>query len=122
VNTTLELRVGESIETALGRFGLALEKAQAGKRVKPHFGVGFRSMTQFGKIFTLKRWELVEILKATGPMTIYALAKQLGRHYRNVHKDVSAMIEWMVIQKDIEGRVYVPWDEIDVRCPLKSAA
>lgn len=62
--------------------------------------------------------ELVEHLKTTGPVTIYALAKQLARHYRNVHKDVTALIEWMVIEKDESGKVFVPWDEIDVRWPL----
>jgi len=116
--SVLELRVGESIETALDRFGSTLAKAQAGKKIKPQFGVGFRSMAQFGEVFTPKRWELVEALKAGGPMTIYALAKRIGRHYRNVYRDVTAMMEWTVIEKDAEGRVYVPWDEIEVRCPL----
>lgn len=122
MSRTLELRVGESIETALGRFGAALDRARAGKKVKQHTGIGFRSMAQFGEVFTPKRWELVAVLKAAGPMTIYALAKQLGRHYRNVHQDVTAMVEWMVVEKNAEGCVFVPWDEIDVRCPLKSAA
>lgn len=42
-------------------------------------------MAQFGAVFTSKRWELVEALKSAGPLTIYALAKRLGRDYRNVH-------------------------------------
>lgn len=41
-------------------------------------------------------------------MTIYALAKRLSRHYRNVHRDVTALIEWMVIEKDESGKVLVP--------------
>lgn len=120
--SVLELRVGEGIETSLARFGEALQKARAGKTVQPYIGIGFRTMAQLGEVFTPKRWELVEALKAAGPLTIYALAKRLGRHYRNVHKDVGAMIEWTVIEKDAEGRVFVPWDEIDVRWPLKRAA
>jgi predicted transcriptional regulator len=36
---------------------------------------------------------LVESLKAAGPLSIYALAKRLSRHYRNVYKDVSALME-----------------------------
>jgi predicted transcriptional regulator len=60
---------------------------------------------------------------SAGPLSIYALAKRLGRHYRNVHKDVTALIEWLVIEKDEAGRIFVPWDEIDVRWPLvKDAA
>jgi predicted transcriptional regulator len=118
----LELRVGESIDTALSRFGKALGRAKAGKKVAPYFGIGFRSMSEFGEVFTPKRWELVAALKASGPLTIYALAKRLGRHYRNVHKDVTVMLEWTVIEKDEEDRIFVPWDEIDIRLPLKEAA
>ena len=46
----------------------------------------------------------------------------LGRHYRNVHQDVTALIEWTVIDKNEAGRVFVPWDEIDVRWPLLKQA
>lgn len=75
-------------------------------------------MAQFGEVFSPKRWELVESLKASCPLTIYALAKQLNRHYRNVYKDVITLTEWMVISKDSAGKVFVPWDEIDVRMAL----
>ena len=120
--SVLELKVGENIEASLARFGAALTRARAGKRIAPHFGIGFRTMAEFGEVFTPKRWELVEALKAAGPVTIYALAKQLGRHYRNVHKDVKALMEWTVIEKDDAGRVFVPWDEIKVRWPLLKQA
>ncbi len=107
---------------ALDRFGTALENALAGQPIEPYCGVGFETMAQLGEVFTPKRWELVEALKTAGPLTIYALAKHLGRHYRNVHKDVTALMEWTVIDKDEDGRVFVPWDEIDVRWPLKRRA
>ncbi|QQS52969.1 MAG: hypothetical protein IPM89_08450 [Candidatus Competibacteraceae bacterium] len=107
---------------ALDRFGATLENALAGQPIEPYCGVGFETMAQLGEVFTPKRWELVEALKTTGPLTIYALAKQLGRHYRNVHKDVTVLMEWTVIDKDEDGRVFVPWDEIDVRWPLKRHA
>ena len=116
--SVLEVRVGESVAASLARFGQTLAAARSGKKVKPNFGIGFRTMAQFGEAFTPKRWELVESLKAAGPLTIYALAKRLGRHYRNVHKDVTALMQWMVIEKDEAGRIFVPWDEIDVRWPL----
>ena len=116
--SVLEVRVGESVEASLARFGQTLAAARAGRKVRPHAGIGFRTMAQFGEAFTPKRWELVESLKAAGPLTIYALAKRLGRHYRNVHKDVTALMQWMVIEKDAAGRIFVPWDEIDVRWPL----
>lgn len=120
--SVLEVRVGEDIERSLARFGKTLNTAKAGQAVKPYFGIGFRSMAQFSVAFTPKRWELVEILKSSGPLTIYALAKRLKRHYRNVHKDVTALMQWTVIEKNDAGRVFVPWDEIDVRWPLLKQA
>ena len=77
--SVLEVRVGENVGASLARFGQALAAARAGKKVKPNFGIGFRTIAQFGEAFTPKRWELVESLKAAGPLTIYALAKWLGR-------------------------------------------
>ena len=118
----LEVTVGEPVKAHLDRFGDALTTAMTGGTVTPYFNVGFKNMAQFGEIFTPKRWELLEALKSSGPLTIYALTKRLGRHYRNVHKDVTALIEWMVIEKDESGKVFVPWDEIAVRCPLLKQA
>ena len=119
----LEVKVGEPIEKSLAGFGEALQAARSGREAEPYFGIGFETMAQFGEVFTPKRWELVEALKAAGPLSIYALAKRLGRHYRNVHNDVTALIECLVIEKDEAGRIFVPWDEIDVRWPLvKDAA
>ncbi len=114
----LEVKVGESVESSLSKLGESLDAAMTGKAATPYFGIGFRNMTQFGEVFTPKRWELVEALKASGPLSIYALAKLLHRHYSNVHQDVSALMEWTVIEKDGEDHVFVPWDEIAVHWPL----
>ncbi len=114
----LEIHVAESIDALTARSLAHARRVDAGEALPPLCEVGFETMSQFGEVFSPKRWELVERLKAAGPLSIYALAKQLSRHYRNVHKDVTALIEWMVIEKDDSGKVFVPWDEIDVRWPL----
>ncbi|MDP2829093.1 MAG: hypothetical protein Q8O37_10870 [Sulfuricellaceae bacterium] len=118
----LEVKVGEPVENSLAGFGEALQSAMEGQSVDPYCGIGFETMAQFVAIFTPKRWELVESLKSAGPLSIYALAKRLNRHYRNVHKDVTALMAWTVIEKDEHGLVFVPWDEIDVRWPLMRQA
>ena len=109
-------------QAALTRFGNALQTVMEGRPPRPYSGIGFENMAQFGAVFTPKRWELVESLKSAGPLTIYALAKRLNRHYRNVHKDVGVLSDWLVISKDDSGKVYVPWDEIDVRMALATQA
>jgi predicted transcriptional regulator len=75
----LEVKVGEPIEKGLAGFGEALQAARSGREAEPYFGIGSETMAQFGEVFTPKRWELVEALKAAGPLSIYALAKRLGR-------------------------------------------
>lgn len=114
----LEIYVAEPLEEMKARSLEQARRIDAGETVEAMCGVGFETLSQFSEVFTPKRWELVESLKAAGPLSIYALAKRLGRHYRNVHKDVTALIDWMAVEKDESGRVFVPWDEIDVRWPL----
>jgi predicted transcriptional regulator len=120
--TTLTIQVGESLADTLQDFGQTLQAVIDGREVTPYFGVGFENMAQMGSVFSAKRWELVEVLKRTGAQSIYALAKRLNRHYRNVHQDVAMLSEWMVIEKDASGKVFVPWDEIDVQWPLQRLA
>jgi len=118
----LNVYVAEEEDVSRKRSMAHAEAIDKGIDVEPLCEISFINMSQFGSVFTPKRWELVEALKTSGPVTIYALAKQLNRHYPNVHKDVTALIEWLVIEKDDENKVFVPWDEIDVRWPLMRQA
>lgn len=118
----LNIIVGEPLAKAQARMLEHARKADAGEAVEPLCELGFTRIAQMSEVFTPKRWELVEALKATGPQSIYALAKRLNRHYRNVHQDVTKLSEWLVIEKDEAGKVFVPWDEIDVQFPLQQLA
>jgi predicted transcriptional regulator len=118
----LNIRVGEPQDIWQSRIMEHARKIDAGEDVEPLCGVGFQNMAQMGVVFSPKRWELVETLKKTGAQSIYALAKRLGRHYRNVYQDVAKLSEWLVIEKDETGKVFVPWDEIDVQWPLQQLA
>jgi predicted transcriptional regulator len=120
--TTLTITVGESLAEGFRDLANTMQAVSDGREVSPQFGLGFQNMAQMGEVFSPKRWELVEVLKQTGPQSIYALAKRLDRHYRNVHQDVTKLSEWMVIEKDESGKVFVPWDKIDVQWPLERLA
>lgn len=122
IMATLNIKVGAPLTDALQQAAQTMQAVMDGQGVTPYFGVGFENMAQMGEVFTPKRWELVETLKSTGPQSIYALAKRLKRHYRNVHQDVTTLAEWLVIEKDEAGKVFVPWDEIDVQFPLQRLA
>ena len=118
----LKIIVGEPLEIAQARMLKHARKIDSGKTIEPLCEVSFARMAQMIEVFTPKRWELVEALRATGAQSIYALAKSLNRHYRSVKQDLTTLIEWLVIEKDEAGKVFVPWDEIDVQFPLQRLA
>ncbi|MEW6688684.1 MAG: MarR family transcriptional regulator [Pseudomonadota bacterium] len=71
---------------------------------------------------TRERLRLLATLRAAGPLTVYALAKQLGRNYSNVHADVKRLLALGLVERDAAKRVLVPWKEIRIRLPLARAA
>lgn len=120
----LHLTVGESMAASLARASATLQSVREGLPVPPYFGVGFDNVGEFFSVFTSKRWELIAVLRQGGAMSIAELARQLKRDYKNVHSDCERLIEWMAIEKDVNGLVYAPYDEIlvDMKLPEKRAA
>mgnify|MGYP003519292244 CR=1 FL=1 len=120
----LNVRVGEDVHANLARAREAMEALQQGRRSKPHFAVGFAEVGQMLAVFTPKRWELIAKLREIGPVTTAQLARTLERDYKNVHADVAALSEWLAVQRDDDGLVYVPWSEIivDMKLPAQLVA
>jgi len=121
---TLRIKVGESLEQAGARAAAAMKAAATGRPMPPYFGVGFPDVGLMLGTLTPRRWELIAALRESGPSSIAELARRLGRHYKNVHGDVQALIEWMVVERGDDGRVSVPWSEIvlDMTLPEPAAA
>ena len=106
-----------TLSESLEQFAETWKRAEQGKKVESYFGVGFESMASLLGALTPKRWELVERLKHDGAMTVYRLAKRLGRDYKNVHGDVKALETLGIIERR-GTKVVVPWDEINTRLRL----
>lgn len=118
----LRVRVSPgALGDALHGFIRAAESAQAGRSVRPQFSVGFSEVGAMLAAFTPKRWELMGVLRESGPCSVRALAGKLGRDYKNVHTDVAALELWMAVERLDDGRVWVPWDEISVDLQLPQA-
>ena len=62
-----------------------------------------------------RRLDTLREIKRSGPVSVYAVAKHLSRNYSNVHTDVQKLVEHGLVDKDEQGRVFVPWDDIVVR-------
>ena len=123
-NSVLHLTVGEPMSASLARASAAMKAARQGKSIPPYFGVGFDDVGGLFSVFTPKRWELIGALREGGAMTVAELARQLKRDYKNVHNDCERLIEWMAIEKDENGLVFAPYDEIvvDMKLPDRRAA
>jgi predicted transcriptional regulator len=120
----LNVKVGEPLVASLALAAQTMEALEQGKPVEPYFGIGFAGVGQLFAVFTPKRWDLLAALREFGPMTIAELARCVRRDYKNVHGDVEKLIEWQAMEKDDQGRILAPYDEIvvDVRLPQKRAA
>jgi predicted transcriptional regulator len=118
----LQVKVAEPTAEMLGRAQATMEALQSGEDPAPYFGIGFETLPQLLAVFSPKRWELIAYLSEHGPLSVAALARGLGRDYKNVHGDVVSLMEWMVVERGPDGAVSVPWDEIDLRLPLTRRA
>jgi predicted transcriptional regulator len=105
---------------ALDRFEAAWHLATGRKAPAPLAVLSFADLPLLMKTLTPARWELLKQLKSTGPVTIFALAKNLERDYKNVHTDVSRLIELNLIERTETSLVRVSWDA--VRAELRFSA
>ena len=112
---TLYVRVSSGsnpVDDALDRFEAAWHLATGRKAPAPLALLSFADLPLLVKNLTPARWELLRRLKAAGPLTIFALAKLLERDYKNVHTDVSRLLELKLLEKNQEGQVGVAWQAI----------
>ena len=76
--------------------------------------LNYSDVTRAFSDITPERYRLLETLQRLGTVSIYALARELGRNYSNVHADVCALLELELVARTPEG-VYVPWEAVEWR-------
>src|SRR3972149_4559992 len=104
----LEIRVGPAGD-ALDRFEAAWNRAAEGRAPKTLHLLTLESLPLLLRTLSPARFELLKALREAGPISIYQLAKRLGRDYKNVHTDVTQLMAFGLITK-IDNSVAVPWD------------
>ncbi|PYE87118.1 transcriptional regulator [Phyllobacterium leguminum] len=95
---------------------------KAGEQQEPVAVFTFSSPAQLFSVLTPKRWELIEHLQKIGPSSIRGLARSLDRGIKRVHEDVSALVEWGLIEKTEDNKIWVPYEEIEADFVLTAAA
>ena len=72
--------------------------------------LSFENLPLFVKTLSPARFVLLQKLRTEGPLSIYELAKRLGRDYKNVHTDVSQLAAIGLVERRKDGLVAVPWE------------
>jgi len=107
----LEIRVGPPGD-ALDRFEAAWNRVAEGRKVSPLRVLSLENLPAVVKALTPARWTLLETLKREGTVSIYELARKLERNYKNVHTDVTALVDVGLIEKTGKTEVGVAWDVV----------
>lgn len=107
----LEIRVGPPGD-ALDRFEAAWNRVAEGRKVSPLRILSLEDLPAFLRALTAARWSLLEALRREGTVSIYALAGILQRNYKNVHTDVTALVELGLIEKTGKTGIRVDWDVV----------
>ena len=115
----LEIGVG-GVRKAAAEFLKTARALEKGVPLRAREQLFFADMPTLLKTLTSERWRLTEQLKQHGPLSINAIARQLGRNYKNVHGDVKRLMEIGLIERLKDGRVRVPYSSIIAE--LKMAA
>ncbi|MCC6212276.1 MAG: MarR family transcriptional regulator, partial [Burkholderiales bacterium] len=99
-------------EDALDRFEAAWHLASGRKAPEPLALLSFADLPLLLRMLTPARWQLLRRLAKAGPLSVYALARLLGRDYKNVHTDVAQLVSLNLIEKTEENLVRVAWEAI----------
>ncbi len=105
----IEVTVG-GLSGALDRFERAWQQGVAGKARGAEVRLTFENLPVLLKNLTPARWTLLETLRRDGPLSINELARRLKRNCKNVHTDVSRLIDLGLIGRLADQRVAVVWD------------
>jgi len=83
--------------------------------------ISFETPALLFKVLTRKRWELLSAMTGVGPITLRDAARRVQRDVKAVHRDVHALLDAGILQKNEEGRFVFPFDAVRVSFVLKAA-
>ncbi len=113
----IQIGIGDTAGTAKG-FIDAWNRAKRLKKVKAEERLVFENLETLLQALTSARWALLKTLRTNGPMSIRALANELGRDYKNVHTDARRLERLGLIVRTRDNKVEVPWDAVEARLSL----
>ena len=118
MSRTATIRIERDSHAALARGTRQFLRAwRSGKDQGSEFT--FESPAALFRSLTPARWEAIERLQALGPSTLRGLARALERDVKSVHRDIHALIDIGLVEKDSKGSVLVPFARIRTEFDLQ---
>ena len=113
----IQIGIGDATNTARG-FIEAWKRAERREKIEIEDRIHFENLEILLKTLTQGRWVLLKTLRSTGPLSVRALSKKLGRDYKNVHTDVRRLEQIGLIDRTKDENVRVPWDIVEAKLRL----
>ncbi len=107
-------------QAALDAFAETWRLAEAGEVVTPRLAFG--NLRDLFYAITEKRLEMIRFVAEHEGLITRQLAIQIGRDYKNVYTDVKVLVELGLLDKDEQGRLTAPFDEIVIHAAVRDAA
>jgi predicted transcriptional regulator len=118
---TLKICIEPDTDAALARAGQAFVAAwkSAGYAGET---ISFESPAALFRLLSPTRWSVLSALQSRGNSGLRELARHMGRDPSSVLRDVNALMERGLIEKDEAGRLFVPYARIHTEFDLAKAA
>jgi len=113
--------VGASLRDAAARVADAWHRAERGEAVAAQDTTTFATWSTLASVMTDRRHELLCHLHDHPAPSIRALARDLGRDFKRVHQDVTALAAIGLIERDGQT-LRAGYDEIHTTIPIGSRA
>jgi predicted transcriptional regulator len=117
-----QIIVGGNLADAAKRVADAWHRAERGEVFEPEGNVTFVSWAGLSAALTEKRYELLKALHRRPAASIRELSRTLGRDFKRVHEDVSALRQIGLIEVGPDGMLTAGYSEIRAVITMGDAA
>jgi len=104
-----------SREAVTARFLAAMKGKSQGAYIT------FESPELLFQTLTQLRWNIIREITGAGPLSIREIARRVDRDVKAVHRDVHALLDAGVFERNEDGAVEFPYDAVHVDFMLKAA-
>lgn len=116
----------ESIGAVKHRSADAFEQALSGESPESDAPrrLSFETTDQLAQVFTPRSIDLLQAIAQDEPASIREAARLVDRDIKQVSENLDRLAEYDVVTFAVEGRAkrpVVPFDEIDIRLPLRES-